>query len=142
MGQDAGLAYRRIHFRQETGRYRAHNIRYFGVASPAGKHQFSSAVFTLPGEEQKPRPKRLSFEAMSVKYLISNLSSTAMGSACEGWDGYPVHSLWLERHRSSNSKLYRNHPRHQILASRHSGLKSQRPSRENRWGFLSLYAYG
>jgi phosphatidylethanolamine-binding protein (PEBP) family uncharacterized protein len=72
MGQDAGLAYRRIHFRQETGRYRAHNIRYFGVASPAGKHQFSSAVFTLPGEEQKPRPKRLSFEAMSVKYFDFN----------------------------------------------------------------------
>ena len=50
----------------------AHNIRYFGLASPAGKHLFSSAVFTLLGEEQKPRPKRLSFEAMSVKYFDFN----------------------------------------------------------------------
>lgn len=50
----------------------AHTIRYFGLASPAGKHLFSSAVFTLLGEEQKPRPKRLSFEAMTVKYFDFN----------------------------------------------------------------------
>jgi putative transposase len=50
----------------------AHNIRYFGLASPAGKHLFSSAVFILLREEQKPRPKRLSFEAMSVKYFNFN----------------------------------------------------------------------
>jgi hypothetical protein len=50
----------------------AHGVRYFGLASPAGKHLFSSAVFALLGEEQKPRPKRLSFEAMSVKYFDSN----------------------------------------------------------------------
>ena len=50
----------------------AHNIRYFGLASPAGKRLFSSAVFTFLGEEQKPRPKRLSFEAMSVKYFDFN----------------------------------------------------------------------
>jgi len=50
----------------------AHNVRYFGLASPAGKHLVSSAVFALLGEEQKPRPKRLSFEAMSVKYFDSN----------------------------------------------------------------------
>jgi hypothetical protein len=50
----------------------AHNIRYFGLASHGGKCLFSSAVFALRGEEQKPRPKRLSFEAMSVKYFGSN----------------------------------------------------------------------
>jgi hypothetical protein len=50
----------------------AHNIRYFGLASPAGKHLFSRAVFTLLAQEQKPRPKRLSFEAMSVKYFDFN----------------------------------------------------------------------
>ena len=50
----------------------AHGIRYFGLASPAGKHLFSSAIFALLGEEQKPRPKRLSYEAMSVKYFDSN----------------------------------------------------------------------
>jgi Putative transposase len=50
----------------------AHGIRYFGLASPLGKHLFSSAAFTLLGQEQRPRPKRLSFEAMSVKYFDSN----------------------------------------------------------------------
>jgi Putative transposase len=50
----------------------AHAVRYFGLASPAGKHLFTSAVFALLGEEQKSRPKRLSFEAMSVKYFGSN----------------------------------------------------------------------
>jgi len=50
----------------------AHGTRYFGLASPAGKHLFSRAIFALVGEEQKPRPKRLSFEAMSVKYFDSN----------------------------------------------------------------------
>jgi Putative transposase/Transposase zinc-binding domain len=50
----------------------AHNVRYFGLASPAGKHLVSTAVFALLGEEQKPRPKRLSFEAMSIKYFDSN----------------------------------------------------------------------
>jgi Putative transposase len=49
-----------------------HAIRYFGLASPVGKHLFSSAVFVLLGQEQKPRPKRLSFEAMSVKYFDYN----------------------------------------------------------------------
>jgi hypothetical protein len=50
----------------------AHNIRYFGLASPAGKHLFSSVIFNLLGEEQKPRPRRLSFELMSVKYFDLN----------------------------------------------------------------------
>jgi Putative transposase/Transposase zinc-binding domain len=50
----------------------AHAVRYFGLASPAGKHLFSSAVFAQLGEEQKPRPKRLSFEAMSLKYFDLN----------------------------------------------------------------------
>jgi Putative transposase len=50
----------------------AHAVRYFGLASPAGKHLFSSAIFALLREEQKPRPKRLSFEAMSVKYFDFN----------------------------------------------------------------------
>ncbi len=49
-----------------------HAIRYFGLASPAGKHLFSSAVFVLLGQEQKPRPRRLSFETMSVKYFDYN----------------------------------------------------------------------
>lgn len=50
----------------------AHGIRYFGLASPAGKSMFSNAMFVLLGEEQKPRPRRLSFEAMSLKYCGSN----------------------------------------------------------------------
>ncbi|HYX52704.1 MAG TPA: transposase [Candidatus Limnocylindrales bacterium] len=45
----------------------AHGIRYFGLTSPAGKFLFSSAMFAVLGEEQKLRPKRLSFEAMSLK---------------------------------------------------------------------------
>ncbi|MGZ4840159.1 MAG: transposase [Candidatus Angelobacter sp.] len=49
-----------------------HGIRYFGLTSPAGKSLFSSALFVLLRDEQKPRPKRLSFEAMSVKYFGSN----------------------------------------------------------------------
>lgn len=50
----------------------AHSIRYFGLASPAGKHLFSRVVFTLLDQEQKPRPKHLSFEAMSIKYFSIN----------------------------------------------------------------------
>jgi Putative transposase len=50
----------------------AHGVRYFGLASSGGKHLFSAALFALLGEDKKPRPRRLSFEAMSVKYLGSN----------------------------------------------------------------------
>lgn len=50
----------------------AHGIRYFGLASPAGKHLFSSALYVLLGQEQLPRPRRLSFEAMSLRYFGSN----------------------------------------------------------------------
>jgi hypothetical protein len=50
----------------------AHSIRYFGLTSPAGKSLFASALFVLLKDEQKPRPKRLSFEAMSVKYFGTN----------------------------------------------------------------------
>jgi hypothetical protein len=65
----------------------AHAVRYFGLASPAGKHLFSSAVFALLGEEQKPRPKRLSFEAMSVKYFDYNplLDSHGQRMRWVGW---------------------------------------------------------
>jgi hypothetical protein len=65
----------------------AHAIRYFGLASPAGKHLFSSAIFALLGEEEKPRPKRLSFEAMSLKYFDSNPLLDSHGSVCAGLDG-------------------------------------------------------
>ena len=50
----------------------AHGIRYFGLVSPRGKSLFSNAMFVLLGEEQKPRPRCLSFEAMSLKYFGSN----------------------------------------------------------------------
>lgn len=50
----------------------AHAVRYFGLASPAGKHQFSAGLFSILGQDQRSRPKRLSFEAMSVKYFDSN----------------------------------------------------------------------
>jgi hypothetical protein len=53
----------------------ANGVRYFGLASPAGKHLFSSAIFALLKEEQKPRPKRLSFEMMSLKYFAPQPSS-------------------------------------------------------------------
>lgn len=52
----------------------------------------------------------------------------------EGWDGYPVHSLWLERHRNSNPNL-QEPLRHQILARRHPALKSQRPPGPRRSDF-------
>ena len=38
-----------------------HGIRYFGLLSPAGKHQLSSAVFALLAQTQRPRPRRLSW---------------------------------------------------------------------------------
>jgi hypothetical protein len=50
----------------------AHAVKYFGLASPRGKHLFSAAMFILLKEEQKPRPRRLSFEIMSLKYFGSN----------------------------------------------------------------------
>ena len=41
-----------------------HGIRYFGLLSPAGKHQFASGIFALLGQAQRPRPKRLSWARM------------------------------------------------------------------------------
>lgn len=36
-----------------------HGIRYFGLLSPSGKHRLLASVFTLVGQRQQPRPKRL-----------------------------------------------------------------------------------
>jgi Putative transposase/Transposase zinc-binding domain len=36
-----------------------HGIRYFGLLSPSGKHRLSDIVFSLLGQRQRPRPKRL-----------------------------------------------------------------------------------
>jgi hypothetical protein len=78
----------------------AHNIRYFGLASPAGKHLFSSAVFTLLREEQKPRPKRLSFEAMSIKHFDFNPLLHSHGSACTGLAGKTLRSFQSSQHKA------------------------------------------
>ncbi|HEY2234424.1 MAG TPA: transposase [Candidatus Angelobacter sp.] len=50
----------------------AHCVRYFGLASPAGKHALSNGLFALLGQDRKPQPRRLSFEAMSLKYFDHN----------------------------------------------------------------------
>jgi Putative transposase len=36
-----------------------HGIRYFGLLSPFGKHRLSDTLFSLLGQTQRPRPKRL-----------------------------------------------------------------------------------
>jgi hypothetical protein len=38
-----------------------HAIRYFGLLAPGSKHQTSAALFTLLGQEKRPRPSRLSW---------------------------------------------------------------------------------
>jgi len=43
-----------------------HGIRYFGLLSPAAKHRFSTTVFALLGQAQRPRPRRLSW-SQSIK---------------------------------------------------------------------------
>jgi hypothetical protein len=42
----------------------ANGIRYFGLLSPSGKHQFASGLFALLGQAQRPQPKRLSWASM------------------------------------------------------------------------------
>jgi hypothetical protein len=42
-------------------------IRYFGLLSPAGRHQLSTVLFALLGQTQRPRPKRVSFEQLIVR---------------------------------------------------------------------------
>jgi hypothetical protein len=42
----------------------ANGIRYFGLLSPAGKHQFASGLFALFGQAQRPQPRRLSWARM------------------------------------------------------------------------------
>jgi hypothetical protein len=57
--------------RDALGRFRFERELLKDVRKLAAR-RLRSAVFTLLGEEQKSRPKRLTFEAMSVKYLGSN----------------------------------------------------------------------
>lgn len=45
----------------------ANGIRYFGLSSPAGKHQLSTSVFALLQQPQRPRPKRLSWEKLTER---------------------------------------------------------------------------
>src|SRR6185437_2558937 len=42
-------------------------IRYFGLLSPAGRHQLSTVLFALLGQTQRPRSKRVSFEKLIVR---------------------------------------------------------------------------
>lgn len=44
----------------------------FWSGIPCWNHSFSSALFVLLRQKQKSRTKRLSFEAMSLRYLGSN----------------------------------------------------------------------
>lgn len=38
-----------------------HGIRYFGLLSPSGRHQYATGLFVLLGQAQRPKPKRLSW---------------------------------------------------------------------------------
>ena len=49
-------------------RYR-HAIRYFGLSSPCARRWTSAAVFALLGQNQRSRPRRLSWQASLKKYF-------------------------------------------------------------------------
>jgi hypothetical protein len=74
----------------------AHGIRYFGLTSPAGKSLFSSALFVLLRDEEKPRPKRLSFEAMSIKYFGSNPLLDSHGQRMRRVGRHAPVSTWVK----------------------------------------------
>lgn len=44
-----------------------HGIRYYGLLSPAGKHQLSSGLFALLGQTKRARPKRLPWETLTER---------------------------------------------------------------------------
>jgi hypothetical protein len=49
-------------------RYR-HAIRYFGLLAPRIKHRTFAAVFVLNGKDQRPRPRRMSWQTALRKYF-------------------------------------------------------------------------
>jgi hypothetical protein len=49
-------------------RYR-NAIRYFGLLSPRARNRTSAAVFALVGQDRRPRPNRLSWQASLRKYF-------------------------------------------------------------------------
>jgi hypothetical protein len=46
-----------------------HAIRYFGILGPRARGQMYPALFLLLGQEQQPRPQRLSWRASLLKYF-------------------------------------------------------------------------
>lgn len=46
-----------------------HAIRYFGILAPRARRQMYAALFLLWGQEQRPRPQRLSWRASRLKYF-------------------------------------------------------------------------
>jgi len=75
-------------------------VRYFGLLSPAGKHRLATGLFALLGQVQRTRPKRLSFEAMSVKYFNSNPLLDSHGQRMR-WVGRQAPGPFqLERHKN------------------------------------------
>ena len=46
-----------------------HAIRYFGILAPRARAQMYAALFLLLGQEQRPRPQRVSWRASLLKYF-------------------------------------------------------------------------
>jgi hypothetical protein len=49
-------------------RYR-HAIRYFGLLAPRARNRTSAAMFALVGQDKRPRPRRLTWQASLQKYF-------------------------------------------------------------------------
>lgn len=83
-------------------RYR-HAIRHFGLLAPRTKHQTLAAVFALVGKDQRPRPKRMRWQASLRKYFgVDPLIDSR---------GQPMYWVRREAPRVDHNAEYHNHVR-------------------------------
>ena len=49
-----------------------HTVRYYGLLAPRSRSRVSAIMFKLLGQKRRPRPRRLSWEEMILKYFGRN----------------------------------------------------------------------
>jgi hypothetical protein len=64
-----------------------HSVRYYGLLAPRSRSRAFAIMFKLLGQKRRPRPRRLSWEEMILKYFGRNPRIDSRGQLMEnvGW---------------------------------------------------------
>jgi len=60
-----------------------HSVRYYGLLAPRSRSRAFAIMFKLLGQKRRPRPRRLSWEEMIVKYFGRNPRIDSRGQLME-----------------------------------------------------------